>query len=60
MPVDEQFRYAAGVQYQWNKGLNIGGSIVYADLGDARINSPNLLKGEYDKNEIIFFALNFN
>jgi long-chain fatty acid transport protein len=60
MPIDEQFRYAAGVQYQWNEGLNIGASIVYADLGDARINNSNLLIGEYDKNEIIFFALNFN
>jgi long-chain fatty acid transport protein len=60
MPVDRQFRYAVGAQYQWNERVNIGGAFEYIDLGDARINNPTILTGEYDENRIFMFALNLN
>jgi long-chain fatty acid transport protein len=57
LPVDRQLRYAAGVQYQWNERVNIGGAFEYADMGDAKIDS-NVLKGDYEDNQIFFFGLN--
>jgi long-chain fatty acid transport protein len=57
LPVDRQLRYAAGVQYQWNERVNIGGAFEYADMGDAKIDS-NVLKGDYKDNQIFFFGLN--
>ena len=59
MPMDRQIRYATGAQYQWSEKLSVGGQFVYADYGDAKIKN-DLLKGEYDRNDLIFFALNAN
>jgi long-chain fatty acid transport protein len=30
MPIDQQFRYAAGAQYEWSERLTVGGSLEYA------------------------------
>ncbi len=60
LPMDRQFRYAVGAQYQWNERVNIGGAFVYIDLGDARINNPAILTGEYKENRILMLALNLN
>ena len=63
MPLDRQIRIATGAQYQWSEKLSVGGQFVYADYGKAKINnaSPvNGLIGEYDRNDIFFFALNAN
>jgi len=55
MPIDRQIRYATGVQYQWNDRLLVGGELVYADYGKAKIDN-DLLKGDYKINDILFFA----
>ncbi len=63
MPLDRQIRIATGAQYQWSEKLSVGGQFVYADYGKAKINnaSPvNGLIGEYDRNDLFFFALNAN
>ena len=57
MPMDRQFRYAVGTQYQWSERLNLGANFTYADYGKAKINSNNL-KGDYRKNDLFFIALN--
>ncbi len=36
--------------------MTIGGSFVYADLGDAEIDRA-ALKGDYDENSFLFFGL---
>mgnify|MGYP000518942923 CR=1 FL=1 len=59
MPIDRQIRYAAGLQHQWSDRLSVGGQFVFADYGTAKIRS-DLLSGEYDKNHIVFFAMNAN
>ncbi len=59
MLIDRQIRYAAGVQYQWSKKLSVGGQFVYADYGDAKIKN-DLLRGEYDRNDLFFLVLNVN
>jgi long-subunit fatty acid transport protein len=58
-PFDRQLRYAAGVQYQWNERINIGGAFEYGDMGDAKIDS-NLLKGDYQDNQIFFIGVNMS
>ncbi len=60
MPVDRQIRYAVGAQYQWNERVTIGGAFEYIDLGDARINNPAILTGEYEENRILMLALHLN
>ncbi|UCE55028.1 MAG: outer membrane protein transport protein [Desulfobacterales bacterium] len=59
MPIDRQIRYATGVQYQWSDRLSTGAQFVYADYGKAKIDN-DLLKGDYKRNDLFFFALNAN
>jgi len=58
LPMDRQFRYAVGAQYQWNESMSIGGAFEYVDLGDARINDPAFLTGKYEDNRLFMLALN--
>lgn len=59
LPIDRQVRLAFGAQYQLRKNLLVGGAFVYADYGNAKIEN-SLLVGEYDHNDIFFFAINAN
>jgi long-chain fatty acid transport protein len=60
LPMDRQIRYAVGAQYQWNERMNVGGAFEYIDLGEAKIDDPTLLKGEYETNRIFMIAFNFS
>ncbi len=40
--------------------MSIGGAFEYVDLGDARIDNPTLLIGDYEDNRILMFALNLS
>jgi len=60
LPVDRQIRYAVGAQYQWNERMTVGGAFEYIDLGDARINNPTILTGEYEDNHLFMIALNLS
>jgi len=59
LPLDRQYRYATGVQYQLTERVNIGGSFVYADYGDNKIDG-DLLKGQYSDYDLFFFGLNLD
>jgi len=59
MPIDRQIRYATGAQYKWSDRLSTGAQFVYADYGKAKIDN-DLLKGDYKRNDIFFFAMNAN
>lgn len=64
LPVDRQFRYAAGVQYEWNKDIALGFAYTLIDGGDCKINrkgdvATGDLEGKYDPNLIHAFNLNF-
>ena len=59
MPMDRQIRYATGVQYQWSEAVSLGGQFVFADYGKAKIKN-DLLRGEYERNDIFFSAFNVN
>ncbi len=42
------------------ESLTVGGAVEYVDFGDARINNPTTLKGDYDTNRAVFMALTLN
>ena len=63
-PLGEVFRYAAGVQYDWNKDLSVGVAYTLIDAGAAKVNKSGGplqgdIEGEYDPNLIHTFNLNF-
>ncbi|MDH3993771.1 MAG: hypothetical protein OEV47_12715, partial [Gammaproteobacteria bacterium] len=65
MALDEQYRYAVGFDYHRDSGMKISGSMVYADYGDAEIDSqraPPLfgLQGDYKTNDLFFANVSFN
>jgi long-chain fatty acid transport protein len=60
LPMDRQIRYAVGAQYQWDERWTVGGAFEYIDLGDARIDDPDILVGDYEDNRILMLALNFS
>ena len=59
MPMDRQIRLSLGSQYALNDQWTLGGYFTFADYGDAKIDQP-LLKGEFENNEIYFFAFSAN
>jgi long-chain fatty acid transport protein len=64
LPVDRQFRYAAGVQYDWSKDFSVGAAYTLIDAGECKINKEGTpltgqLVGKYDPNFIHAFNLNF-
>ena len=58
--MDRQIRYAVGAQHQWSERLSVGGAFEFIDLGDAEIDNPNALEGDYKTNYAFVGALNFN
>ena len=56
MPFDRNFRYAAGVQYDWSKNLTLGLAYEFIDLGSASINKEGFLRGnlvgDYSTNNV--------
>jgi long-chain fatty acid transport protein len=64
LPLGATYRYAAGVQYDWNKDFSIGLAYTLIDAGKAKINRSGGplrgdLEGDYDPNFIHAFNLNF-
>ena len=62
MPLDRQYRYATGLQYDLSEDVTIGAAYTFLDAGDARIkqasDSKGDLVGKYETNYINFFNLN--
>jgi long-chain fatty acid transport protein len=64
LPLGATFRYAAGVQYDWNKDFSVGVAYTLLDAGSAKVNRTGGplkgdLEGEYDTNFIHAFNMNF-
>ncbi len=58
LPIDRQNRVAVGAQYQLSERMNVGGAFEYIDLGDAKINDPSALVGDYQDNRLFILAFN--
>ena len=64
LPLDRQLRYAAGVQYEWNKDVALGLAYTLIDAGEIKVDETGNplkgdLKGKYDPNIIHVFNPNF-
>lgn len=59
LPVDRQVRYAFGLTRTLPSGLEVSGSLVYADYGDAEIDALGY-EGDYSSNDILFAFVSFN
>jgi hypothetical protein len=60
MPLGAAFRYAAGVQHDWNKDFSVGGAYTLIAAGTAKISRTGGplegdLEGKYDTNFIHAF-----
>lgn len=58
LPIDQQLRFAAGVQYDVNEDYTIGASYEYADLGKANIDvarNSGTVQGDYGTNSLNVF-----
>ena len=65
MPLDRQYRYALGLQYQLRTDITVGAAYEYMDAGDAPVNqSGGPLRGNFqgklDRADFHFFAMNAN
>ena len=61
LPVDTQLRFGAGFQNESGEVFSYGVELLYADLGDAAINSSSLqgdLVGSYKSNDYLGAAFN--
>jgi long-chain fatty acid transport protein len=63
MPLDRNYRFGVGLQYDWSEDMTIGAAYEFLDLGEAE--TANLrrplagtLKGDYSVNEVHFVAMN--
>ncbi len=59
MPLDRQVRYAFGLTRTLPSGLEVSGSLVYADYGDAEIDALGFA-GDYSSNDLLFASISFN
>ena len=59
---DSQYRYACGLQYDWNEDITIGFAYEYLDLGEAELEQSGTLAGdlvgEYDTFHVHVVTLN--
>ncbi len=63
MPLDSQWRYGTGVQYDLSDDMTIGCAYEFLDLGDGKIDQnrgplAGELAGDYSSNYIHFFNVN--
>jgi long-chain fatty acid transport protein len=65
LPLDRQYRYALGLQYEWRKNITFGAAYEYMDAGSAPVNQTGGalkgdLKGRMKDDVFNILALNVN
>ena len=65
LPLDRQYRYALGLQYDWRKNISFGAAYEYMDAGSAPVNQKGGLltgdlKGRFKDDAFHILALNMN
>jgi len=46
LALDSQYRYACGLQYDWNQDVTVGVAYEYLDLGDGKLEQSGVLSGD--------------
>ncbi len=65
LPVDRQYRYALGLQYDWRKNITFGAAYEYMDAGSAPVNQTagplkGDIQGRFKDDAFNILALNVN
>ena len=65
MPLDRQYRYALGLQYDWRKNITFGAAYEYMDAGSAPVNQTagplkGDIKGRFKDDAFDILALSVN
>ncbi len=65
LPLDRQYRYALGLQYDWSKDITLGAAYEYMDAGSAPVNQTGGplkgdLKGDFKDDAFNILALSMN
>ena len=62
LALDRQYRYACGLQYDWNEDITVGLAYEYLDLGDGKLDVSGTLAGDlagsYDSYYVHILTLN--
>jgi long-chain fatty acid transport protein len=56
LPIDEQIRFAIGVQHEVSDSLTLGLSFVYVNLGQGEVRNPTV-RGDYDRNDVFLLGM---
>lgn len=59
LALDRQIRGSLGAFYNYSENLEIGGAFVYANYGEAPIDSSTL-RGDFERNNLFFLNVMFN
>ena len=59
MPIDRQWRFAAGLEYAIREDLTLGVSGVYVDMGNAKIDNDTL-SGHYKENQLYVIGVSLD
>ena len=57
LPIDRVLTTSAGASYEYSDSLRLTFSFTWLDLGDSKVNTPGLVKGDYRNNDLFVFAL---
>lgn len=62
LALDSQYRYACGLQYDWNQDVTVGVAYEYLDLGEGKLEQSGILSGDlagkYDPFHVHVISLN--
>jgi len=62
LALDSQYRYACGLQYDWNQDITVGVAYEYIDLGEGKLEQSGVLSGDlagkYDPFHVHVISLN--
>jgi len=62
LALDSQYRYACGLQYDWNQDVTVGVAYEYLDLGEGKLEQSGVLSGDlagkYDPFHVHVISLN--
>lgn len=56
LPIDRQVRASVGFQHEYSDSLTLGGSFVYANLGQGEVNNTSVV-GDYHRNDLFIVGM---
>jgi Long-chain fatty acid transport protein len=60
LPTGDEWRFGTGAQYQITPASNIGFAVEYLHMQSSKVQSPAVLKGDYDNPYLWFASVNYS